>query len=150
MTSRSVERTPAARDDVERARPSRWSAVVIPSLLGCATVVLLLGLMPNRFGPYRRPTNETALNQMKSLGGAIDLYFLENRSLPTSLDVLAAPAGKMNEPYLKSIPSDPWRNPYEYRIVNATTHEYRISCSGEDKRFGTEDDLVFPEPESGR
>lgn len=93
---------------------------------------------------------QTALSQMRSMGGAIDLYYLENRSLPKSLDDLTRPSGKSNEPYMKSIPMDPWKEAYEYKIVNAKTREVQITSAGEDKQMGTDDDIVFPDKDDSK
>ena len=84
------------------------------------------------------------------MGAAIDIYYMENRSLPKSLEELTQPSGKTNEPYLKSVPQDPWKEQYEYRIVNAKNRDYVITSAGEDKQMGTEDDITFPEKDTSK
>jgi len=125
------------------------------TLIELMVVIVILGLLlgvvvPNVFKFLRGATSDTAMNQMNAIGKSIDLYYLENRSLPKTLDELTQPSGKSNEPYLKEIPLDPWKERYEYRIVNQKTHEYVITSSGEDRQMGTEDDLTYPEKDANK
>ena len=82
---------------------------------------------------------------MASFKGAIDLYMIENKSLPKSLDELTQPSPKSGEPYIEKIPNDPWSEAYDYKVINASKREYEITSAGEDKQFGTADDVKYPE-----
>lgn len=133
------------------SRPPSKGFTLIELMVVIVILGLLLGVVvPNVFRFLKNATIDTAMNQMKSMGGAIDIYRLENRTLPKSLEELTQPSGKSNEPYLKSIPSDPWKEQYEYRVVNGKTQEYMITSAGEDKQMGTEDDLTFPEKDANK
>src|SRR5690606_10123191 len=99
----------------------------------------------NVFKSLRDATSDTARNQMAGFGGAIDFYMIENKSLPKSLDELTHPGTKSGEPFIKKIPHHPWGEPYDYKVINAAKREYEITSAGEDKAFGTADDLKFPE-----
>ena len=121
----------------------------------------LVKSMIEKMSPQRRrygtvPAIETSMGsasralamiQMRTIANAIDIYILDNRTLPESLDELTRPSGKSNGPYLEKVPLDPWREPYEYRILNPKTRGYQITSAGADKETGTEDDLVYPEKE---
>ena len=133
------------------APPTRARARLSPVwgvLLGVAAVSLGLVLMPvDRFPMRGAPSRDSALNQMRAFGGTIELYVVENKALPTSLDALTQPSGKTNEGFLKKIPPDPWGGTYRYQILDATARTYRITSSGEDRAFDTDDDIIFPEKE---
>lgn len=88
---------------------------------------------------------ETAQLQLRSITGAIDLYYLEQRSLPKSLDDLTTTSPKGDEPFFKRIPLDPWGGTYRYRIVDARTREVWVSSAGADKVWDTADDLIYPD-----
>ena len=123
------------------------------TLIELMVVIVILGLLlgvvvPNVFKGLKSATNETALDQMKSIDGAIQMYMIENKTLPKSLEELTQPSGKTNEPYIKKIPLDPWNEAYEYKIVSQKTRDFQITSAGEDKQMGTEDDIVFPEKDS--
>ena len=123
------------------------------TLIELMVVIVILGLLlglvvPNVFKMLGSATRDSALNQMRSFGGTIELYVVENKSLPKTLDELTQPSGKTNEAFLKKIPVDPWGEQYDYRIVNAKSREYLITSAGEDKQLGTEDDVYYPEKDS--
>jgi general secretion pathway protein G len=136
---------------LDRTRTTSRGFTLIELMVVIVILGLLLGVVvPNVFHALVGATKDTASNQMKSIAGAIDLYYLENRSLPKSLEELTTPSTKTNEPFLKSIPLDPWKEQYEYKIVNARTREYMISTAGEDRQWGTEDDMTYPEKDTSR
>ncbi len=132
------------------------SALDAPSrgftLIELMVVIVILGLLmgivvPNVFRTNDVATQDGARMQMHAIGAALDLYTLENKALPKSLDELTQPSARSREPYLKRIPRDPWNEAYEYRVLDPATREYQISTAGADRSPGTEDDLVFPEKE---
>lgn len=113
-------------------------------LLDLAVVLVVLIFPGGNHRTHLRDPIDTARQQMNALGNAVDLYFLENRRLPPSLDALTLPSGKSELPYLDSIPTDPWKVAYRYRFADPNLREYSISSAGEDGEFGTEDDIVHP------
>jgi len=133
----------------DRTRTTSKGFTLIELMVVIVILGLLLGVVvPNVFRALVGATKDTAAAQMKSIAGAIDMYYLENRSLPKSLDELTQPSPKSNEPFMKNIPLDPWKEQYEYKIVNARTREYTISTAGEDRQWGTDDDLTYPEKDT--
>lgn len=120
------------------------------TLIELMVVIVILGLLlgvvvPNVFNALGGATKDTAKAQLKGIADAIDLFYLENRSLPKSLDELTQASPKTNEPFMKQIPVDPWKEQYEYKIVNARTREFTVASAGEDRQWGTDDDIVYPE-----
>ena len=135
----------------DRTRTTSRGFTLIELMVVIVILGLLLGVVvPNVFRALVGATKDTASNQMKSIAGAIDMYYLENRALPKSLDELTQPSPKSNEPFMKSIPLDPWKEQYEYKIVNARTREYTISTACEDRQWGTDDDMTYPEKDAGK
>jgi hypothetical protein len=82
---------------------------------------------------------------MKSFGGGIELYVVENRVLPTSLLEMTLSHGEPPTAIFARIPLDPWEEPYAYKIIDEETRQYQITSSGPDQQMGTADDLFFPE-----
>lgn|GEM_PF-4680474 len=95
-------------------------------------------------------SGDTARNQMQSFGGAIGLYAIEHGALPPTLDALTASSPKPSEPYIRRVPLDPWGEVYSYRILDAEKRLYELRSAGEDRQLGTEDDVLFPDPEKSR
>ncbi len=123
------------------------------TLIELMVVIVILGLLmgvvvPNLFGQLDRATRETAIGQMRNIGGAIDFYQLDHQRLPKSLDELTEENVKTSEPYMKRIPRDPWDRAYDYRILDQKRRDYQLATSGRDREPGTDDDIVHPEPES--
>jgi general secretion pathway protein G len=120
------------------------------TLIELMVVIVILGMLvalvgPNVWHALTSGTKEAANQQMANLGGAIDMYVLENKSLPNSLDELTQPSKRSGQPYIEKIPNDPWDQPYTYRKSEGGRREYTITSSGEDKMAGTEDDMYFPQ-----
>ncbi len=92
----------------------------------------------------------TAPIQEKNFAVAIEMYFIDTRQMPKSLQDLTVPSEKDGEPFMSRIPSDPWGTDYDYRIVNSPKREYEIHSAGVDKILGSEDDIVYRSAESGR
>ena len=90
-----------------------------------------------------------ALQDVKTLETAVDLYAQDNGQPPTTqqgLDALrvrptAPPVPtNWNGPYIKKRPLDPWSMPYEYRSPGTINPEgYDIVCYGADSKPGGAD-----------
>lgn len=74
---------------------------------------------------------------------AIDLYFVDCKELPTTLDQLKkAPANCKHwgpDPYLDSI-LDPWNRTVKYKKLNSKSYQLR-SLGADGKEGGVEDDM---------
>ena len=82
------------------------------TLLELMVVVLILGgliaiVAPNITRQVRSARIETARAQMARMGEAIQVYHLEKKRLPDSLEVLTEPDPRLGEALLAHIPPDP-------------------------------------------
>ena len=114
-------------------------------------VLVILGLLAALVGPvlYQRinPAKQSvARAQIENFMSALDSYFLDVGSFPTSQQGLAAlrtrPEGvtKWNGPYLKKeIPGDSWGNAFVYRSPGRNGG-YEIVSHGADGKEGGEAD----------
>lgn len=113
-------------------------------------IVILGGLIalvgPDVFRALFQSNISTAEIQMKEFSNAIDLYRMEKKKLPGTLQELSQPGSDRNpQPYMKSIPKDPWGNEYEYRPNG--NKDFTIRSFGDDGQPDTEDDVVWPKKE---
>ena len=126
--------------------------------LTVAGVVLAIALVERLVGKYAWTTglslepSDVAKMQMRNLAQAIEYFKAEKRALPRTLDELTQPAFRTGEPYVAGgkVPLDPWEMPYEYRVVDERHMKFEISSSGPDKRPGTDDDLFYPDRDTGK
>ena len=82
------------------------------------------------------------LAMLANLGDATREFQFEQRRLPTSLDELVRTPGRQGEPYLRTLPLDPWGHSIRYLVADSTRFELR--SDGEDGEPGTDDDEVWP------
>jgi len=91
--------------------------------------------------------NKAAFTQISFLKTQCVNFKLSTLSFPKKLDDLVTLPAGMNQtswggPYLseKSIPKDPWQNPYKYSAKDATDEVF-ITSAGKDGQHGTADDI---------
>jgi general secretion pathway protein G len=93
------------------------------TILEIMVVLLIIGLIlgtvgRNAFQALFSGQEKTARNQINLFMSSLQDYWLNNNKYPDSLDALTqsegAPGG---EPYMRSIPLDPWQNEYHYEVV---------------------------------
>ncbi len=82
-----------------------------------------------------------------NLGGALDLYELDNGVYPAKLDDLLTDPGnarKWRGPYLKKKKglNDPWGHPYVYRSPGTHNTDYDLCSYGPDGNEGGGDDIT--------
>jgi general secretion pathway protein G len=114
--------------------------MVVIVILG--TLVAIVG--PNVWRAIFTSSITTAKTQMHNFGSAIDMYKMEKKKLPSSLEELTQKGERNDEPYLDKIPKDPWDREYQYRILG--NNKYEIRSMGENEADDS-DDLVYPETE---
>jgi general secretion pathway protein G len=112
--------------------------MVVVVIIG--TLIALVG--PDIWNALFQGNVTAAQTQMKNFESAIDQYKMRNKKLPDTLDALTETDGRNPHPYIKSIPDDPWGNPYEYRKMDR--NEYQLRSNGEDGLPDTDDDIVWP------
>jgi len=114
-------------------------------------VLVIIGLLAALVGPtiYQRirPAKQSAAKaQIENFAGALDSYFVDTGTYPTTQEGIAALRSKpdsapnWNGPYLKKeIPKDPWGTAYVYRAPGRNGG-YEIVSYGADGREGGEGD----------
>jgi len=112
-------------------------------------IVILGGLIaivgPNVFKALGESDISRAETQMANFETAINMYYLRHRKLPGSLDELTEEDPRTGEPFIDSIPADPWNNAYEYKALGRK--EFQIISAGENGAVGDEDDIKWPKKE---
>jgi general secretion pathway protein G len=126
------------------------------TLVELLVVMVILGLLaslvlPNFFGQAEKAREKTAKVQISTLAAALDAFALDVGRYPSTsegLDALVqAPSGveQWDGPYLKkSVPKDPWGNPYEYKEPQSSS-DYDVISPGADQRAGSADDIKSSE-----
>lgn len=121
------------------------------TLIEIMVVVIIIGILaaivaPNVIGRIDQAQIKKAESDIRALESALDLYRLDNFQYPTSEQGLEALVTKPNDPsirnwqpggYLKSLPKDPWGNPYQYRYPG-NNREFDVFTLGNDERPGGE------------
>jgi general secretion pathway protein G len=99
------------------------------TLVEILVVITIIGLIMGLVGPrvlnyLSEAKSKAAKIQIESFASALDLYFLDTGRYPSTSEGLMAlvqrPGNSLpwNGPYLKGgvVPTDPWGNPYVYRM----------------------------------
>lgn len=118
------------------------------TLVELLVVLMILGMLAGLVGPQimqqlGTAKSKTAKLQIEDLGGALDIFYLDNGRYPTTQEGLAAliqqsaNTDQWNGPYLKKkkIPKDPWGNQYQYQSPGEHG-EYDIYSYGSDNLPG--------------
>jgi len=112
--------------------------VVILAVLGALVVPQVLDKVDKA-----RVTRAQA--DIRAISTALDLYRLDNFKHPTSEQGLQALVKQPADPsitnypaggYLKSLPIDPWNNPYQYVSPGPDGRDYEITTYGRDGKPG--------------
>ncbi|MFM9858853.1 type II secretion system major pseudopilin GspG [Pseudoxanthobacter sp. M-2] len=125
---------------------ARAGFTLVEMLVVLVIIGLIMGLVGPRVLNYLTDAREkTARLQIESFSNALDLFYIDAGRYPTSAEGLAALAQRppgvdtWNGPYLRdrSVPADPWGNPYVYRSPGQHGN-YDIVSLGADGRDGGE------------
>ncbi len=121
------------------------------TLLEVMVVVVIIAVMaavvaPGVLGKLEDAKIERVKADLKSIAGTLDLYKLDNFQYPSTdqgLEALVSkpsgdPEPKAWKPYLKKIPTDPWKNPYKY-LSPGSHGEVDIYSLGPDGRQSDDD-----------
>ncbi len=122
------------------------------TLIELLVVLVILGLLAGLVGPQvmkyvGSAKSDTARLQLEDIGAALDLFYLDNGRYPDANEGLEAlttrPAGLegWNGPYLKkkTVPVDPWGNPYHY-VIPGRHGQFDLYSLGADNAAGGEKD----------
>lgn len=116
------------------------------TLVEVLLVVAILGILAGVVVVSTRnrvPATQISAARMsiQSLGTAIDAYEVDNGTLPATIQNLVTKGSEMNwvGPYIKTLPMDPWGQPFAYTREGDT---YKIVSGGPDGQIGTGDDIT--------
>ena len=127
------------------------------TLIEIMVVVVILGLLaalvvPRIGSQVDEAKRTTARTQIKGLEDAAELYRLHNGFYPSTqqgLDALVkapttSPVPKRYQEggYIKSVPDDPWGNPYIYRNKNGRVQIVSTGPDGEEGGEGNNADIT--------
>ena len=128
---------------ISRHGRARCGFTLLELLVVVAIISLLVGYVaPRYFAQIGKSEVTAAKAQIDALGKALDQYRLDTGHYPsTEMGLQALVKQPLNEPrwsgpYLrKSVPLDPWGNPYVYRSPGAQG-DYDLISYGKDGRPG--------------
>ncbi|MEA1832124.1 type II secretion system major pseudopilin GspG [Methylobacterium durans] len=119
------------------------------SLVELLVVLAIIGMIatmvtPQVLGYLGRAKGETARIQVKNIAQAVELYYLDTGTYPTTAQglsaLVAAPAASLawRGPYVRDARglSDPWGNPYLYRSPGLGGTPYEVYSLGADGKVG--------------
>ena len=109
------------------------------TLIEIILVVVIIGILagiaiPRMGGKTEKAKIAAARSNVQSIGMGIQEYEIMNGEYPSSLDALLdeSKGGPFMEK--KSIPLDPWGNPFVYAVPGArNTHTFDLSSSGHEE-----------------
>ncbi len=129
-------------------RPDRRDGEAGVTLLEMMVVLVIIAIVavmvvPNVIGRPDEARVTVATADIRTIGGALEIYRLDNRSYPTTAQGLEALVDKPLAPptpsnwseggYLPALPTDPWDNAYIYR---ADRTGYELTSLGADGKPG--------------
>ena len=124
------------------------------TLVELMLVVIIIGILvamvvPRLAGRTEQAREAAARADIEAnIGGALDLYELDNGVYPNteeglgSLMVKPSSAKNWRGPYLKKKPVDPWNNPYVYRFPGTHDNDYDLLSCGRDGAEGGVEDIT--------
>ncbi len=109
-------------------------------------LVILAGVVTPAYISYMKKARvQTAMSESKLLSDAMEHYFLEVGSYPSSLDGLVSNVDnnpRWNGPYLKGkLPADPWGGKYLLEFPGKNG-DFDIVSYGSDKKSGGDNDAA--------
>ncbi|MFV8836572.1 type II secretion system major pseudopilin GspG [Aquisalimonas sp.] len=127
------------------------------TLIEIMVVVVILGILaafavPNIMSNPERARITQAESDIRTLESQLEMYRLDNHRYPTTdqgLDALVERPRSQPEPpnwqeggYMRSVPTDPWGNPYEYLDPEDADGRVMIYTYGPDGRQGGDPEIT--------
>ncbi len=117
--------------------------MVVIVILGLLSTFVALNVLPNQ----ERAMTEKAKADVARLQQALEMYKLDMLSYPNleqGLEALVSQPADLNRPeryrqggYVRSLPEDPWGNPYQY-VYPGERGDFDVYSLGADGRIGGE------------
>ncbi len=112
--------------------------MVVIVIMGLLATVVVVNVMPSQ----DRAMVEKARADIRLISQAIEMYRMDTMRYPNMENGLGAlttvPNGSLRtEPYIRTIPQDPWGNDYQY-LVPGQKGRYDLFSFGADGRLGGE------------
>ncbi len=125
-----------------KIRRSQFTLIEI--MIVVVIIAMLAALVgPNILGNLDKAKAKSTKAQLVNLKNAVQQYYMDMSSYPTSLQELITNTGneKWNGPYLeaKNLPKDGWDNDFIYTIPGADNMPFDIDSLGADKQSGGTD-----------
>lgn len=129
-------------------RDPRSGFTLVELLVVLVILGLVMGLVAPRVLGYLSSSRDRAAElQIRSLGSALDLFYLDAGRYPSASEGLQAliarpgSAQRWSGPYLQqpAVPADPWGQPYQYAVERG---RYAITSFGADGERGGGDDVA--------
>jgi general secretion pathway protein G len=137
--------------DISRGQQLRHTGFTLMEVLLVLVILVILGsiVVPLYTGIQSGAEVKTARTQVDLLEHTIDIYKLNAKKLPSSLDDLVQRPSDLKEdrwagPYIKENKDlvDPWDNPYKYTPNGKhNTNGYDVWSTGPDGQDGNDDDI---------
>jgi general secretion pathway protein G len=141
-----IQKLRQRRRERRRAREAGFTLtelMVVIFILGLLAAVVLINVMPSR----DRAMQEKARADVGALEQALELYRLDLNSYPETeqgLEALVSPPPGLRQPeryreggYIRSLPEDPWGNPYQY-VAPGADGPFDLYSLGADGAVGGE------------
>lgn len=128
------------------------------TLIEIMVVVVILGILgaiivPNVIDNPDRARVTAAYSDIRSMGGALDYYRLDNQSYPTTeqgLEALVSKPSGFPEPknynpegYIRKLKDDPWGSPYIYTREDRKFEIYSLGADGAEGGEGFSQDIRY-------
>jgi general secretion pathway protein G len=128
---------------------SRSRGFTLIEIMVVVVILAVLGalVVPKILENVDKARATRARSDIQAIETALDLYRLDNFKYPTTEQGLQALVTPPSDPsltnyrsggYLKSLPIDPWNNPYQYVSPGADGRDYEILSYGRDGKPGGE------------
>jgi general secretion pathway protein G len=125
----------------------RASGFTLIEIMVVVVILAVLGalVVPKILENVDKARVTRAQSDIRAIETALDLYRLDNFKYPTTEQGLQALVRQPVDPtitnyrsggYLKSVPIDPWNNPYQYVNPGADGRDYDITSYGRDGKPG--------------
>ena len=124
--------------ELQKRPELRKGMSLIEIMIVVTLMVAIMGLIGyNVIGQADKANDGLAETQLKSLKGGCEMYRVQYRKFPDSIEALVNTPD--NRPIIEEVPEDPWGNPYNFE---KNGNKIKIYSSGSDGLPNTDDDIV--------